>query len=142
MNRFYKACDPFSLTISLKKTQVMCKGTAIPPTISVKDHQLVNQVTYLGFTTTTTNNLSLEVELDKRIGKAATVLSKLSKKVCENRQLTANTKVTVYKACVTSTLLYGSESWTSYTRAQAEGLPPPMSTSSSWSILAKQSHQY
>jgi len=29
MNRFYKACDLFSLTISLKNTQVMCLGTAI-----------------------------------------------------------------------------------------------------------------
>jgi len=69
MNRFYKACDLFNLTISLKKTQVMCQGTAIPPEISVKDHQLevVNQITYQG--STTTNNLSLEVEMDKRMGK-------------------------------------------------------------------------
>jgi len=58
------------------------------------------------------NNFSLEVELDKRIGKAATFLSKLNKKVLENRQLTA--KVVVYKACVISTLLYCSESCTSY----------------------------
>ena len=36
MNRFYKACDLFSLTISLKNTQVMCLGTAILPAISVK----------------------------------------------------------------------------------------------------------
>ena len=45
MNRFYKACDLFSLTIGLKKTQAMCQGTAIPPAVSVKDHQLevVNQ---------------------------------------------------------------------------------------------------
>ena len=25
MNRFYKTCDLFSLTISLKKTEVMCQ---------------------------------------------------------------------------------------------------------------------
>ena len=113
MNRFYKACYLFSLIISLKKTQVMYHGTAIPPAISVKDHQLevVNQFTYLG--STTTNNF-LEVELDKRIGKAATVFSRLSKKVWENRQLTAYTKVAVYKACVTGTLVYGSESWALY----------------------------
>jgi len=53
----------FSLTISLKKAQVTCQETAIPPAISVKDNQLevVNQFTYLG--PTTTDNLSLEVEL-------------------------------------------------------------------------------
>ena len=37
MNRFYNACDLFSLTISLKNTQVMCLGTAILPAISVKN---------------------------------------------------------------------------------------------------------
>ena len=102
MNRF---CDRFSL----KKTQFVCQGTTIPPAISVKDHQLevVNQFTYLGS--------SLEVELNKRIGKAANVLSKLNKKVWGNRQLTAITKVAVYKACVTSTqIMYGSQSWTAY----------------------------
>ena len=53
----------FSLTITLKKAQVTCQETAIPPAISVKDNQLevVNQFTYLG--PTTTDNLSLEVEL-------------------------------------------------------------------------------
>ena len=53
----------------------MYQGTAIPPAIIVKDHQLevVNLFTYLG--STTTNKLSLEVEMDKRIGKAATTLS-------------------------------------------------------------------
>lgn len=114
MNRFSTACDLFSLTISLKKTQVMCQGTTIPATISINDHQLeiVNQFTYLG--STATNNLSLDTEIDKRIGKAASTLSQLSKKVWENRQLTTNTKMVVYKACVISTLLYGSESWTTY----------------------------
>jgi len=115
MNRFSTACDLFSLMISLKKTQVMCQGTAIPSSIHIQDHQLevVNQFTYLG--STATNNLSLDVELDRRIGKAASTLSKLSKKVWENNQLTSNTKIAVYKACVVSTLLYGSESWTTYT---------------------------
>ena len=86
-----------------------------PTAIIVKDHQLevVNQFTYLS--STSTNNLSLVVELDKRISKVATIVSKLSKKVCENRQPTVNSKVAVYKTCVISTLLYGSQSLTSYT---------------------------
>ena len=50
--------------------------------------------------------------MDKRIGKAATILSKLRKKVWENKQLRANSKVSVYKACVISTLMNGSKSWT------------------------------
>ena len=36
----------------------------------------------------------------------------------ENHQLTLNTKLKVYQACVLSTLLYGSESWTTYARQE------------------------
>ena len=45
-------------------------------------------------------------------GKAATTFSMLTKRVWSNNRLTEHTKVNVYKACVISTLLYGSESWT------------------------------
>ena len=47
MNGFYKACDLFSLTISLQMTQITCQWTAIPPATIVKDHQIevVNQFT-------------------------------------------------------------------------------------------------
>ncbi len=53
-------------------------------------------------------------ELSTRIGKAATSLSRLTKKVWENYHLTNTTKMAVYKACVLSTLLYESEAWTTY----------------------------
>ena len=43
---------------------------------------------------------------------------KLSKRVCENHQLTLNTKLKVYQACILSTLLCGSESWTTYARQE------------------------
>ena len=56
--------------------------------------------------------LSLDVELDKRIGKAATTFSRLTKRVWLIKKLTACTRVQVYRACVLSTLLYYSESWT------------------------------
>ena len=39
-------------------------------------------------------------------------LSRLTKHVWSNNKLSDHTKVNVYKACVISTLLYGSESWT------------------------------
>ena len=60
---------------------------------------------------TTTNNLSLEGELEQRIGKAATVLSKLGvgKEAAHSK----------YQGCCVQSLhhqhpLFGSESWTSY----------------------------
>ena len=39
---------------------------------------------------------------------------KLHKRVWPNNNLTVNTKMRVYRACVLSTLLYSSETWTTY----------------------------
>ncbi|XP_071479893.1 uncharacterized protein, partial [Diadema antillarum] len=41
-------------------------------------------------------------------------MAKLNRRVWNNSQLTKNTKLCVYQACVLSTLLYGSESWATY----------------------------
>ena len=114
MDHFASACDLFGLTISLKKTQVLGQGIPTPPSIHIRDEHLevVHQFTYLG--STVTDKLSLDAEINTRIGKAATNLSRLTKKVWENNQLTSTTKIAVYKACVLSTLLYGSEAWTTY----------------------------
>ena len=45
-------------------------------------------------------------------------MSRLSTRVWENTNLTTNTKIAVYNACVLSTLLYGSETWTAYARRE------------------------
>ena len=71
MNRFSKACQAFGLTISLKKTHVMGQGVDSPPsiTISIQELEVVHDFVYLG--STISDTLSLDVELDKCIGKAA-----------------------------------------------------------------------
>ena len=118
MDRFSVACKDFGLTISLKKTNVMAQGTDVQPEISIDDYVLenVDQFTYLG--STICSNLSLDSEIDKRIGKAATTLARLTARVWENPKLTTRTKMAVYNACIISTLLYGSESWTTYARQE------------------------
>ena len=63
---------------------------------------------------TISSSLSLDDELNSRIGKAATAFGKLSDRVWENNKLTTKTKMLVYQACVLTTLLYGSETWTLY----------------------------
>ena len=105
MDRFSNARDLFSLTISLKKTQKMGQTIPMPPAtrINKEDLEVVNQFQYLG--STTTDSLSLDTEISKRIGKAATTLAKLTKRVWENKHLTILTKVKAYQACVISTLL-------------------------------------
>ncbi|PFX11860.1 Craniofacial development protein 2 [Stylophora pistillata] len=87
---------------------------AATPAVTIKDYILeaVTQFTYLG--STTSNNNCLEVDIGKRIGKAATNMAKLSARVWENKKLTPQTKVAVYRACIVSTLLFGSESWITY----------------------------
>ena len=57
---FSKACKDFTLTISLKTTNVLGQDTEATPVIIIGDYELdaVRQFTYLG--STTTDNLSLD----------------------------------------------------------------------------------
>ena len=91
IDKFSDACDFFGVTISQGKMKVMGQATSAPPCITVigEELEVVHQFQYLG--STTTDTLSLAVELSNHIGKALTSLSKL-----------------------TSTLLYGSESLSTY----------------------------
>jgi len=90
----------------------------MPITIDDSTLATVDNFRYLG--SLISSNLSLDAEINVRIGKAATVMSKLTKRVWENRNLTLNTKLKVYQACILSTLLYGSETWTTYTRQETK----------------------
>ena len=44
----------------------------------------------------------------------------LTKRVWDNTMLALNTKMRVYQACVLSTLLYGSETWTLYSHQEPQ----------------------
>ena len=120
MDRFSQACKDFGLTISLKKTNVLGQSTETPLSITIDDYELdaVHQFTYLG--STITDNLSLDAEIDKRIGKAARTHARLTTRVWTNPKLTVKTKMAVYNACVISTLLYCSEAWTTYARLEGK----------------------
>ena len=115
LDDFSKACRDFRLTISVKKTEVLTQNTTSDPSISVNDCilKVVDQFKYLG--STISRNLSLDSEVNIRIGKAASAQAKLNESVWENKNLTINTKMRVYRACVLSTLLYFSETWSTYT---------------------------
>ena len=67
----------------------------------------VQQFTYLG--STVTDDLSLDTEINQRIGKAATTLARLTTRVWTNPKLTRITKMAVYSPCVISTLLYAMD---------------------------------
>ena len=112
MTHFSDACQDFGLTTSLKKTQIMGQDVDSPPAISINDHELdvIHDFVYLG--STISDTLSLDTGLNNHIGKAATTMTRLTKKAWNNSKLTEHTKIQIYRACVVSTLLFGSESWT------------------------------
>ncbi|XP_052253146.1 uncharacterized protein LOC127859679 [Dreissena polymorpha] len=109
---FATACSEFGLTVSLKKTNIMSQDASNLPCIKIGDYTLevVEDFTYLG--STTRENLSIDTELSKRIAKASATMAGLTMRVWKNKLLTEKTKTRVYQACVLSTLLYGSETWT------------------------------
>ena len=109
IDRFSQACKDFRLTISLKKTNVQGLDTMELPAITIVYYELdvVEQFTYL--CSTITDNISLDTEIDKTIGKAATTFARLSSRVWTNPKLTVEAKMSVYNACVVSMLMYGSE---------------------------------
>ena len=114
VDAFSDACKEFSLTISLKKTQILAQNVPSPPSISIDGHalDLVENFTYLG--SCVTNRHSLDTEINRRLGKASATMARLNNRVWLNTRLTTCTKARVYNACVLSTLLYGSESWPTY----------------------------
>ncbi len=61
---------------------------------------------------------SLETELNQRIGKAASTFGNLQVRVWSNKKLKIHTKVQIYEACLLSILLYGCESWPTYSRQE------------------------
>ena len=87
MDRFSQACKDIGLTINPKKTNVLAQNTQAPPIITI-DYELdaVHHFTYLD--STITNNLSLATEIDKKIGKAASMLARLTTRVWINPKLT------------------------------------------------------
>ena len=121
VDKLSHACEEFGLTISLRKTNILAQGAESPPpspiiTIDNTELEVVNNFTYLGSTVSSPN--SLDAEISRRIAKAAAVMAKLNKQVRGNDLLSERTKMCVYQACVLLTLLYGSESWTTYARQE------------------------
>ena len=113
LRQFSSTCSDFGLTISLKKTKVVSKGTYFLPSIKIngKEIENVNNFLYLG--SSFASNSSLDTEINSRIGKVSGTFAPVTARVWDNQKLSIRTKPNVYCSCVCSTLLYGSETWTS-----------------------------
>ena len=113
---FADAAQRFGLKISIDKTESMYQapfGAAyVAPKINVHGNQLkaVKTFKYLG--SIVSDNNSMDAEINTRIAKANFAYNKLTKRLWRKRGIRIGTKISVYKAAVLSTLLYGSEAWT------------------------------
>ena len=114
MDFFSHTCKDFGLTISLKKMNVLGQETEAPPAITIDNYELdaVCRFTFLG--TTITDNLSLDAEIDNMIGKADSTLARLTARAWTSPTLSVKTNMAIYNACVISTLLFCSETCTTY----------------------------
>ena len=67
------------------------------PSLFIHNYKLkvIHEFVYLR--STITDNLSIDSELNKRIGKAAMTLSRLTNRVWSNNKLSGHIKVNVYK---------------------------------------------
>ena len=117
---FAEACQLFGLEVSLKKTEVLHqpapKEVYRQPSIHIDRTELnvVNQFTYLGCVIS--SDAKIDKEIDNRLAKANSAFGRLYKRVWHNFNLKRVTKISVYRAVVLTTLLYGAESWVIYSR--------------------------
>ncbi|CAM2094916.1 unnamed protein product [Caretta caretta] len=119
VNKFSEACTKFGLGISIKETVVMSQGNNIPPKIHVNNEALDNMDHFCCLGSILTSSLTLDREPDARIAKASVTFDKLTSCHWNHKLLTLNTKVSVYyQACVLSSLLYGCESWVTYSKQE------------------------
>ena len=78
LDLFSDAGRHFGLTISLAKTQVMWQDLKETPLLFIHNYKLEAIQEFVYLWSTITDNLSIDSELNKRIGKAAMTLSRLT----------------------------------------------------------------
>ncbi|BHF66557.1 hypothetical protein SprV_0200957800 [Sparganum proliferum] len=86
------------------------------PQISVNGTQLqgVDNFPYLGSTSSRSTNIDGEVP--RRISKVSQAFGRLQSTVWNRHGLQLSTKLKMHKAVILPTLLYGTETWTEYTK--------------------------
>ena len=115
-DNFASAARRFGLTISIKKTEAMYQpppGVSYEAPVVTIDGARLNAVSifkYLGGIIS--NDASIDAEITSRISRATVAFGRLTKRLWLNRNVRFSTKISVYRAAVITSLLYGCETWT------------------------------
>ena len=144
---FSTAAMAFSLTVSIKKTEVLCQaapGTTQPePSIKIDGTALKNveDFTYLGSCLSSSGGLDAEISC--QLSKTSNAFGCLWTRVWREGGITQASKLVVYRAVVLPTFLYGCDTWTCYRRhlRKPDKVPPPLPPQALGHFLGAQSHQ-
>ena len=98
---------------SIQRRRKWCASVQIMISLlMISDSKNVERFKYLG--SYVNRNCNLNAEITARIQAASNSYYSLKLQVFDNRDLTENTKISVYKQCILSIFLYWSETWTLY----------------------------
>ena len=115
MTRFEQTTQKWGLTISEKKTKTLIvknsgvRGPHRTADIRREPTEMVSNFVYLGCLMEDTSSSNAEIK--RRISIGACKFQKL-REVWRQRDIILETKMSIYRATVLATVLYGSESWT------------------------------
>jgi len=116
-DRFFHTAHRFGLTVSLKKTESLHQSYPVNKwanaPVKAGDTQLatVEKFCYLG--SFLSNTISVDDDITSRLTNAGCAFGKLQDRLWR-ANVSLRTKIAVYRAVVTTTLLYGCETWTLY----------------------------
>ena len=117
IDSFAGAASSFGLTINCKKTEVMAlQNSAVRNPLSVNGTHLANVHSFKYLGSTVADDCRMDKELDCRIQCATTSFGRLWDRLWSSHDISNKTKISVYKAAITSALLFGAETWTLYQR--------------------------
>ena len=109
-NRLSNFANQVGLKISQTKTEVMTLNIINPTPIQVDGKDLPNTETFTYLGSTIRNDGGAGNDIMNRLSKARNIFRSLNN-VWKSSQYSKQTKLKLYKSCVLSTLLYGSECW-------------------------------
>lgn len=118
---FTEAYGRLGLQVNTRKSKVLYQPAPTPqqqqdppPAIKIHGKTLENVQHFTYLDCELNKKATIDDDVPRRLGCARMSFGRLQELVFEERDQTQNTKLTVYKAAIIPTMLYGAEVWTTY----------------------------